>query len=206
HFVAAAREAGHPFNADFNGAEQEGVGHYQVTHRDGERFSAAKAYLTPHLSRPNLTVITGALVCRVVTEPGDAGPRAVAVEYRDQGGRGPSRLARCREGGEVALSAGAFGSPQLLMLSGIGPADHLREHGIAVAHALPGVGQNLHDHVDVVQVVNAPRARELFGLSWHGLFSALRGIAEWRRQRTGLLTTNFAEAGGFIKSAADEPI
>ncbi|QIM53048.1 GMC family oxidoreductase [Hydrogenophaga crocea] len=207
HFVAAGREAGYPVNPDFNGAEQEGVGPYQVTHRHGERFSAAKAYLTPHLGRPNLTVITDALVCRVVTDTDDSGaPRAVAVEYRAQGGRGPLQLARCREGGEVVLSAGAFGSPQLLMLSGIGPADHLQQHGIAVVHALPGVGGNLHDHVDVVQVVNAPRATELFGLSFKGVLAALRGIAEWRRARTGLLTTNFAEAGGFIKSAPDEPI
>lgn len=207
HFVAAGREAGYPVNTDFNGAEQEGVGLYQVTHKNGERFSAAKAYLTPHLQRPNLTLITDALVCRVVMDeaPG-AVPRAVAVEYRAQGGRGPLLIARCREGGEVVLSAGAFGSPQLLMLSGIGPADHLQQHGIAVRHALPGVGQNLHDHVDVVQVVNAPRATELFGLSFKGVIAALRGLAEWRRTRTGLLTTNFAEAGGFIKSAPHEDI
>jgi choline dehydrogenase-like flavoprotein len=104
------------------------------------------------------------------------------------------------------LSAGAFGSPQLLMLSGIGPAEHLQQHGIHVVHPLPGVGQNLHDHVDVVQVVNAPKATELFGLSFKGVVAALRGIVEWRRARTGLLTTNFAEAGGFIKSAPDEAI
>ncbi|MCM3565008.1 GMC family oxidoreductase [Hydrogenophaga intermedia] len=210
HFVAAGREAGQPVNPDFNGAEQEGVGPYQVTHKDGERFSAAKAYLTPHLGRPNLTVITDALVMRVVMdeEPEEAGgaPRAVAVEYRAQGGRGPLQIVRCKEGGEVVLSAGAFGSPQLLMLSGIGPAEHLQQHGIHVVHPLPGVGQNLHDHVDVVQVVNAPRATELFGLSFKGVVAALRGIVEWRRARTGLLTTNFAEAGGFIKSAPDEAI
>lgn len=210
HFVAAGREAGFPVNPDFNGAEQEGVGPYQVTHKDGERFSAAKAYLTPHLGRPNLTVITDALVMRVVMdeeheEPG-AAPRAVAVEYRSQGGRGPLQILRCKEGGEVVLSAGAFGSPQLLMLSGIGPAEHLQQNGIRVVHALPGVGQNLHDHVDVVQVVNAPKATELFGLSFKGMVAALRGIAEWRRARTGLLTTNFAEAGGFIKSSPDEAI
>lgn len=208
HFIEAAREAGYPINPDFNGAQLEGIGHYQVTHRNGERFSAAKAYLTPHLGRPNLTVITDALVCRVVLdEEAGAAPRAVAVEYRANGGRGPLQLLRCREGsGEVVLSAGAFGSPQLLMLSGIGPGDHLTEHGIRVLHHLPGVGANLHDHVDVVQVVNAPRATELFGLSFKGALAALRGIAEWRRARTGLLTTNFAEAGGFIRSAPEEAI
>ncbi len=106
----------------------------------------------------------------------------------------------------MVLSAGAFGSPQLLMLSGIGPADHLREHGIATVHELPGVGQNLHDHVDVVIVVNAPKVKDLFGLSFTGMVRAVRGIFEWRRQRSGMLTSNFAEAGGFIKSADDEPI
>lgn len=207
HFVEAGRQAGQPVNPDFNGATQEGVGHYQVTHRNGERFSAAKAYLTPHLGRPNLSVITDALVTRVVMEAGTTGaPRAVAVAYRPDKGRGPLQHLRCREGGEVVLSAGAFGSPQLLMLSGIGPADELQSHGIDVMHPLPGVGRNLHDHVDVVQVVNAPRATELFGLSLKGALNALRGIVEWRRSRTGMLTTNFAEAGGFIRSAPDEAV
>jgi choline dehydrogenase-like flavoprotein len=95
-------------------------------------------------------------------------------------------------------------SPQLLMLSGIGPAEPLREHGIAMAHHLPGVGQNLHDHVDVVQVVDAPHLTDLFGLSVTGLVNAVKGIFEWRKHRSGLLTTNFAEAGGFIRSAPDE--
>jgi choline dehydrogenase-like flavoprotein len=94
----------------------------------------------------------------------------------------------------------------LLMLSGIGPADHLRQHGIEVAHHLPGVGQNLHDHVDVVQVVDAPHLTDLFGLSLPGLVNVVKGIFEWRKQRSGLLTTNFAEAGGFIRSAPDESI
>lgn len=207
HFVQAGREAGYVVNPDFNGASQEGVGPYQVTHKGGERFSAAKAYLTPHLGRSNLTVVTDALVTRVVFDEEDRqAPRAVAVEYRAQGGRGPMQLLRCKEGGEVVLSAGAFGSPQLLMLSGIGPQDHLQAHGIRTVRALPGVGSNLHDHVDVVLVMNAPKVTDLFGLSFKGALNALRGIAEWRRSRTGMLTSNFAEAGGFIKSAPDEAI
>ncbi|MCU0941628.1 MAG: choline dehydrogenase [Hydrogenophaga sp.] len=207
HFVQAGREAGHTVNPDFNGASQEGVGHYQVTHKDGERYSAAKAYLAPHRGRPNLTVVTDALVTRVVLDE-EAGqpPRAVAVEYRGQGGRGPMQLLRCKEGGEVVLSAGAFGSPQLLMLSGIGPGEHLQAHGIRTVRALPGVGGNLHDHVDVVLVMNAPKVTDLFGLSFKGALNALRGMAEWRRTRTGMLTSNFAEAGGFIKSSPDEAI
>ncbi|HEY0825556.1 MAG TPA: GMC family oxidoreductase N-terminal domain-containing protein, partial [Ramlibacter sp.] len=147
-FVEAARQAGHPANPDFNGPEQEGVGLYQVTHKDGERFSAAKAYLAPNRHRPNLHVVTGAHATRVLLE----GRRAAGVAYRCEG-----RELELRARREVILSAGALLSPQLLMLSGIGPAEHLREHGIALAHHLPGVGQNLHDHVDVVQVVDAPQ-------------------------------------------------
>lgn len=196
-FVEAGVQAGFAENTDFNGAEQEGVGMYQVTHKNGERFSAAKAYLLPSMQRPNLQVITDAHATRLLME----GRRAVGVEYR-QGGE----LKSLRAGREVILSAGALLSPQLLMLSGIGPAAHLQEHGIAVVHDLPGVGANLHDHVDVVQVVDAPHLKDLFGLSLPGLASAVKGIFEWRRQRSGMLTTNFAEAGGFIRSRPDEPI
>jgi choline dehydrogenase-like flavoprotein len=205
-FVQAGQQAGHRLNPDFNGPEQEGVGVYQVTHKNGERFSAAKAYLTPHLGRPNLQVITNALTTRVLTEARDGRPRAVGVAYRPDGGRGAEQTLQLQPGGEVLLSAGAFGSPQLLMLSGIGPAAHLREHGIHVLHDLPGVGQNLHDHPDVVMVVNAPKVTELFGISLPGVTNMVKGLFEWRRSRSGPLTTNFAEAGGFIKSAPTEAI
>jgi choline dehydrogenase-like flavoprotein len=205
-FVEAGQQAGHRHNPDFNGPEQEGVGVYQVTHKNGERFSAAKAYLTPHLARPNLQVITGALTSRVLTDTVDGLPRAVGVEYRPDGGRGAAQTLELKPGGEVLLSAGAFGSPQLLMLSGIGPAEHLRERGIEVVHPLPGVGENLHDHPDVVMVVNAPQLTDLFGLTPRGVLNMAKGILEWRRSRSGMLTTNFAEAGGFIKSAPDEAI
>jgi len=203
-FVQAGQQAGHRLNTDFNGPEQEGVGVYQVTHKNGERFSAAKAYLTPHLDRPNLQVITGALSTRVLTETVDGQPRAVGVEYRPEGGRGAAQSLKLKPGGEVLLSAGAFGSPQLLMLSGIGPAAHLRQHGIGVVHELPGVGENLHDHPDVVMVVNAPKVTELFGISMRGVVNMVKGVFEWRRSRSGMLTSNFAEAGGFIKSAPQE--
>ncbi|MCI4440422.1 choline dehydrogenase [Tibeticola sp.] len=196
-FVEAAKEAGFAANPDFNGAEQEGVGLYQVTHKNGERCSAAKAYLTPNLGRPNLQVRTGALVTRIVLE----GRRAVGVELLEGGQTVTLRARR-----EVLLCAGAFQSPQLLMLSGIGPADELRRHGISVRHELPGVGAHLHDHPDVVLVYDLPGATDLFGLSLAGAARVWRGIGEWRRQRSGMLTTNFAEAGGFIKSDAAEPI
>ncbi len=190
-FVEAAQQAGYPVNRDFNGERQEGVGLYQVTHKNGERFSAAKAYLTPNLGRPNLHVVTAAQTTRVVIDAG----RATGVEVRIGGALKTVRARR-----EVLLAAGALQSPQLLMLSGIGPAEHLRERGIAVEHDLPGVGRNLHDHVDVVAVLDAPHLSDLFGLSLRGAVNLLRGVNEWRRERKGLLTTNFAEAGGFVRS------
>jgi choline dehydrogenase-like flavoprotein len=195
-FVDAGKQAGYPENRDFNAVTQEGVGLYQVTHKDGERFSAAKAYLAPNRHRSNLHVVTGAHATRVLLE----GKRAVGVVYR----RGSDEL-ELRARREVILSAGALLSPQLLMLSGIGPSAELQRHGIPVVHDLPGVGRNLHDHVDVVQVVDAPHLTDLFGLSPRGLVNAVKGIFEWRRHRKGLLTTNFAEAGGFIRSTPDEP-
>ena len=195
-FVEAGKQAGHPESKDFNGAEQHGVGMHQVTHKNGERFSAAKAYLTPNLARPNLTVITSAHTTRLLLE----GKRAVGVEYR-QG----SEVKQIKASREVLLCAGAFQSPQILMLSGVGPAAELQKHGIAVVHDLPGVGENLHDHIDVVQVVNAPHLKDLFGVSLSGLVQAIKGVFEWRKHRTGMLTTNFAEAGGFIKTSPDEP-
>ena len=195
-FVAAGKQAGHPESKDFNGAEQHGVGMHQVTHKNGERHSAAKAYLTPNLARPNLTVITSAHTTRILTE----GKRAVGVAYR-QG----TEVKQIKASREVLLCAGALQSPQILMLSGVGPSAELQKHGIAVVHDLPGVGENLHDHLDVVQVVNAPHLKDLFGVSLSGVVRAIRGIFEWRKHRTGMLTTNFAEAGGFIKTSSDEP-
>ena len=199
-FVQAGVQAGFAANNDFNGASQEGVGMYQVTHKNGERYSAAKAYLTPHLSRPNLQVITGARATRILME----GKRAVGVEYRLDGDHSGLRQLKCTR--EVLLCAGALQSPQILMLSGIGPKDHLAEHGIASVHDLPGVGKNLHDHPDVVVVVNAPHLNDLFGITLGGVVRAIKGIFEWRKHRTGLLTTNFGEAGGFIKSQPSEAI
>jgi len=196
-FVEAARQAGFVENRDFNGPSQEGVGMYQVTHRAGERFSAAKAYLAPNRARPNLTVMTEAHTTRILMD----GRRAAGVEVQMRGARTQIRARR-----EVLLCAGALQSPQILMLSGIGPGAQLQQHGIGVLHDLPGVGANLHDHVDVVQVVNAPQLTELFGLSFTGAFNAIQGMLEWHRSRSGMLTTNFAEAGGFIKSQPDEAL
>ena len=193
-FIEAGRQAGHALNPDFNGPDQEGIGPYQVTHRNGERCSAAKAFLTPHRGRANLHVLTGAHATRILFE----GRRAVGVEYR-QGGA----LRQVRAHREVLLAAGALQSPQLLMLSGVGPGAHLQSHGVAVVHDLPGVGRNLHDHVDVVQVVDAPHLKDLFGLSLSAAWQAIGSARQWRDERRGPYTTNFAEAGGFLRSGPD---
>ena len=194
-FIEAAVQAGYAVNKDFNAADHEGVGMYQVTHKNGERFSAAKAYVTPNLGRPNLQVITDAHTTCILME----GKRAVGVEYRHSG-----ELKQLKATREVLLCAGSLQSPQILMLSGIGPAAELAKHGIAVVQELPGVGEHLHDHLDIVQVVAAPRMKDLFGLTLSGAWRVIKGIFEWRGSRSGMLTTNFAEAGGFIKSQPHE--
>jgi len=141
-FVRAAAEAGYPLNDDFNGAAQEGVGFYQLTQKKGRRWSSARAYLHPIRQRPNLTIITSALASRVLFE----GKRAVGVAYQNREGQTVELQARR----EVLLSGGAINSPQLLLLSGIGPRAELERHGIPQVHELPGVGQNLQDHLDVI--------------------------------------------------------
>ena len=152
--IAAAEELGIPRNEDFNGARQEGAGYFQLTARNGRRCSAATAYLRPVRSRRNLEVVTGALTGHLLFDAAD--PRtATGVAYSVGGER---RQATVRSGGEVILSAGAIGSPQILQLSGIGPGSVLGEAGIAVRHELPGVGANLQDHLQIRSVyeVNVP--------------------------------------------------
>ena len=195
-FVQAAQQAGLPRTDDFNGPSQEGVGMYQVTQKNGERCSAAKAYLTPNLNRPNLQVLTGAQVTRVLFD----GRRATGVEVQQGGARRELQARR-----EVLLSAGALQSPHLLLLSGVGAGADLQAAGVKLVHDLPGVGRHLHDHLDSIIVVDAPRMAESFGISFGGVLRAIGGIFEWRSHRSGMLTTNFAEAGGFVRSHADEP-
>ncbi|HEY8067865.1 MAG TPA: choline dehydrogenase [Burkholderiales bacterium] len=194
-FVDAAQQAGFPRNDDFNGAEQEGVGAYQVTQKNGERWSAARAYLQPHLGRPNLKVITGARARRVVLE----NRRAAGVEFALN-----SQIQTVRAKAEVIVSLGALQSPQLLMLSGIGDGEQLGKHGIGVAHHLPGVGRNLRDHVDYVFAFRS-RSLDLFGASLGGGLRLAKEIGRYRRERRGMITTNFAEAGGFLKTQPGLP-
>lgn len=142
-FIRAAQAWGLRYNPDFNGARQDGVGFYQLTQRDARRSSAAVAYLKPAMERPNLTVLTGAEVLRIEIEA----DRATGVTYRRDGATETARA-----DAEVIVTSGAIGSPRLLMLSGIGPADHLRDVGVDVVHDLPGVGANLQDHVDLCAI------------------------------------------------------
>ena len=189
-FIEAANQSQFPKNSDFNGARQEGVGTYQVTQKNGERLSAAKAYLTPILDRPNLTVITGAQATRIIID----GHKAKGVEY--QRGRKREIVTVQRE---VILAGGAFQSPQLLMLSGIGPGGELLSNGITVIHDLAGVGQNLQDHIDYVGVYPT-KSRDAWGVSLGTIGDLLKAAFEWRNHRRGTFTSNLAEAGGFICS------
>lgn len=184
-FIDAAGSAGHPGNDDFNGSVQSGFGLYQVTQRNGARCSAAAGFLKPVRGRANLHVRTKVLVERVLIEQG----RAVGVQLR-RGRHGIERI----EAGEVILAAGAINTPQLLMLSGLGPADHLREHGIAVSADLPGVGGNLQDHLDICTLDGNPGK-----LSYDHLNELSAGW-RWWRHREGPGSSNIAEAGGFVRS------
>jgi len=191
-FIEAAKQVGYPLNDDFNGAEQEGLGVYQVTQKKGERWSAARGYLFPYIGkRPNLHVITQAKVSRIVIENG----RAVGVEYKH---KGQSTVVKAKK--EVLLSAGAFQSPHILMLSGIGPRQELEKHGIPVLKELAGVGENLHDHPDFIFAYKTKLMDGTFGVSMGGSLDLFKQIGLYRKERRGLLTTNYAECGGFLKS------
>jgi choline dehydrogenase len=189
-FIAGAQEAGHKFNPDFNGAEQDGVGALQVTVRNMRRCSAAVAYLRPAMRRPNLRVEICALAQRVVFE----GKRAVGLEYsRD----GIVRGARARR--EVLLAGGSINSPQLLQLSGIGPGQLLQEHGIAVVRDLPGVGENLQDHINSRVVYRARRANTLNEISRSWLRQAHAGFS-YALARRGALMMGAAPIGLFART------
>jgi choline dehydrogenase-like flavoprotein len=194
-WIRAAVAAGLPAQHDFNDLVQEGVGLYQVTQIGGERSNVARGYLAPVQGRPNLVVQTGCLATRVLLD----GRRAIGVEYLERGER------KTAEGGNVILAGGAINSPQLLLLSGIGARGQLAPHGIEQRHELPGVGQNLQDHPDAMVVVRSPR-HDTTSLAPGSLPRTVRGLWQYARKRDGFLTTNVAEAGGFIKSQDGESI
>ncbi|MCA0936862.1 GMC family oxidoreductase N-terminal domain-containing protein [Vibrio alginolyticus] len=190
-YIEACESIGVPRSADINGAQQLGITYTQVTQKNGERYSAAKAYLTPNLSRPNLTVLTKATTHKVLFE----GKRAVGVEYGQKGKRFQIKCNR-----EVILSAGAFGSPQILLLSGVGSKQDLDKHGIKQVHELPGVGENLQDHIDLVHSYKCFDKKETFGVSLSMAVQMSKALPEWTKDRKGKITSNFAEAIGFLCS------
>jgi choline dehydrogenase-like flavoprotein len=201
NFITSAQQAGFILNNDFNGANQEGVGFYQVTQINGQRCSAAKAFLTPNLARPNLTVITDAQVQKILI---DENKVATGVCYKTEGKKHNIFAQK-----EVLLSAGAFNSPQLLMLSGIGPKDELLKHDIHLVHELSGVGKNLQDHPDTVVVTHHKRSDLLAfrpKAAWWFIKEALKYFPlsfnkkSPEKKRSGILTSAVAESGGFIKS------
>jgi choline dehydrogenase len=185
-WLQACQQMGLPYNADFNSGKQAGTGLYQITARGRQRSSASTAYIHPALKRKNLAVTTGAQVTRVTFEKG----RANGVEYLLEG-----KLHSLRAKREVILSAGAIATPKLLMLSGIGPAKHLEEHGIDVLLDLPGVGQNLQDHIEIslVYQLNGPHSYDRYKkLHW----KALAGL-QYLLFGNGPATSNLIEAGAF---------
>src|SRR6266568_3639061 len=193
-FLQAAQEGQFRIREDFNAEDHEGLGIYQVTQKNGERWSAARAYIHPHMgSRANLRVETHAQATRILFE----GKRAVGVEYR-QG----KVLKQIRARREVIVSSGAFQTPQLLMLSGVGDGAALGKHGIARVHHLPGVGQNLQDHPDFIFGYMSDNPN-FAGISLKGMPRLIRAILQYRRERRGPMTSKFAECGGFLKTRPD---
>ena len=188
------RSRGSAHNADFNGATQEGCGFYQLTQKDGARWSTAPAYLRPVMERSNLTVMTGAFTTKV----NFVGRRAVGVNYIHQGHTTQARAAR-----EVILSGGAINSPHVLLLSGVGPADELRPFGIDVVQDLPGVGKNLQDHLGAFMRWGIHEPVSLYGATPEQLAAMQQEYAE---HRTGFLTTNVAEAGAFMRTDPGQAI
>ncbi|PHR80526.1 MAG: GMC family oxidoreductase [Colwellia sp.] len=197
-FILSAQQAGFPLNDDFNGLEQEGIGYYQVTQINGQRCSAAKAFLTPNLHRSNLTVITDAQVQNILIDDKSKDKVATGVCYKVKGHRYNIFATK-----EVLLSAGTFNSPQLLMLSGVGPKAELTKHDIPLKHELTGVGQNLQDHPDTVVVTHHKRS-DLLAIrpkaAWWLFKQGLKYFPLFSDKRTGILTSAVAESGGFIKS------
>ena len=190
-FITAGIQAGYPYTADSNGHQQEGFGPMERTTHNGRRWSTSMAYLRPAMARPNLTVITGALVQEIVLEGG----RATGVRY---GHEGQSQLAQADH--EVILCGGAINSPQILQLSGIGAPDVLEAAGITVKHALPGVGENLNDHPDLVLQYRAKGKNTLYPVT-RGPRAIAAGL-RWFANQTGPAASNHFEAGAFIRSRA----
>ena len=196
-FAAAAREAGLPATEDFNRGNNEGVGYFDVNQRRGIRWNASKGFLRPVQRRPNLTVRTGVMATRLLLEAGPAGPRAVGVALQ----RGPGAAEELvRAAREVVLTAGAVGTPQILQLSGIGPAALLAEHGIAMQHELPGVGENLQDHLQIRAVFAVSGVKTLNSIANSALGKLGIGL-QYLFTRSGPMSMSPSQLGAFTRSS-----
>ena len=192
-FVDACVEMGYPRNNDFNGVSQYGVGPYQVTQKDGRRFSSARAFLNPVKKRVNLTILTDAQVRKVLIEDG----KAVGIEYQID-----EKIITVNVSKEVVLCGGAINSPHLLMLSGVGDKYHLQDHGIECKKHLPGVGKNLMDHLDMTVMVKDLSSRSI-GISMASLGRNIVEIFRYFTKRRGMLSSNASEAGAFLSVSND---
>ncbi|MGH1426068.1 MAG: GMC family oxidoreductase [Pseudooceanicola sp.] len=194
-FIEAGTQLQYRQSDDFNTGDNEGIGLYQVTQfhdaaKNGERCSAAAGYLFPVMDRPNLTVITKARATKILFE----GKRATGIAYRV--GKKDKTVMAAKE---VILCGGAFNSPQLLQLSGVGRPDDIRRHGIDMVHELPGVGQNLQDHLDFILAYKT-RDTDNFGIGLAGTIGLIKHILKWRKDGTGMVATPFAEGAAFLKT------
>jgi choline dehydrogenase len=199
-FLEAAKQVGLPLTDDFNGEQQEGIGAYQFTIRNGKRASVAATYLRPVLNRPNLTVITSAHVQRLEMDDKRDGKRVTGVTYEAAGRRQTIKAVR-----EVILSAGAYNSPHILMLSGIGDPAVLQPHGIEVRHALPGVGRNLLEHVDAC-VLTRSRNHGGISLSPRDVLRFAWNILRYAFASKGPLRASVSEVGGFLRTSPEQAI
>ena len=196
-FVTAGSKI-HKFNKDFNGEDQEGVGYYQTTQKNGKRCSAAKAYLVPALKRENLTVLTDTNVDKIIMD----GDRAVGVRCFDADKK-PFEI-HCTK--EVLLSSGAFGSPQIMLRSGLGPKEEISKHGIDHIVELPGVGKNLQDHIDYLSV-HKYNSMHLIGFSLKSIFYKFPlEILKYIFKKVGIFTSTIAEGGAFLKTSESVPV
>ena len=196
-FLNACEQQGVPHNGDINAGQQVGARLSQVTQHQGERCSAAKAYITPHLNRKNLTVLSKVHVNKVLFCDKTATGVSVSINNK-------AVVLHAKK--EVVLSAGAINSPQILMLSGVGPKEQLKQHNIEIVNELSGVGENLHDHLTVVPLYKAKYSKGTFGISAGGAFNIAKGCVDWFAKREGQLTSNFAESHAFIKLFSDSKV
>ncbi|WP_238400372.1 GMC family oxidoreductase [Legionella bononiensis] len=193
-FVEAGKACGYDYNPDFNGASQSGVGLYQVTQKAGKRHSAADAFLDPISDRANLTVLTRAHVLKLLI----SGTHCHGIKVQHKGKKIEFSARK-----KVILSAGAINSPHLLLLSGVGPREELSRHGINCIHELPGVGENFHDHPDYVHVYKANNPN-LLGFGPSALWDIFKAYRVYKKNSTGMMATNFAEAGGFLSTDSQQ--